>query len=438
MSLDLTTLQLLKYRSKYDRYSGAVPATAMSPQTQVIIKDFGRWFREFDGAGIIDLELFPAWFKSVHPTLKDEAIAVYSELFKRIKEDVPEHVESGIGKRWISANTASKVTSLLEQWNAGDEVDLGVALKQHIDDYEARVDRKVKNLQVLDPIEELLEEEENDVGIRYPWESWNKHIKPMRGGDFFVLAMRVDKGKSTACAQIATFAAPQIDKLYPGENRSILVLNNEGVGKRLVMRNFQSALNATVEDLIELSNKPADEGYEHYKTKVRQEYARALGGRPGVLRVMDIHGLYSHEVEDIIKLHRPALIIFDMIDLVRFSGDLANGGQRTDQVLEAQYQWARLLGVKYDCAIIANSQLSADAEGVPYPTLTMLKDSKTGKAGAADVVVVGGASNDVMLANSRYWSTPKNKKARTGVPGYMRVELLLQGDRARYVDTTSS
>lgn len=430
-SLDIATLRVLKYRDKYERLHGAVPEGALSVQTRIILNDFGRWLREHAGVPMVDLGLFPAWFKSIHPAVKDEGMAVYTELFKRVAPDVSEGVEAGLVSRWVAADSATKIAALLEKWNAGEEMNFGEQIKTLVEDYEMRVDRKVKSPQVLDAIEELLKAEENDEGIHWPYAPFNKHIKPMVGGDFVVVAMRPDKGKTTLCSEIVTFAAPQIDVLFPDENRSILWMNNEGPGKRIVMRNFQSALNATVEDLVRMSNEPSTD--KRYKTKVREEYAKALGGRMGVLRVMDIHGMWNYEVEDIIRAHKPALIVFDMIDNIRFGGEASNNGSRTDQLLEAMYQWARLIGVKYDCAIIANSQVSADGDGLQFPTLPMLKDSKTGKQGAADVIITGGAVNDPMLEKSRYFGTTKNKRSRTGQRNSPQCEMILDGDRGRYV-----
>lgn len=431
MSLDLSTLSLLKHRDKYDRLIGAVPEHALEQSTRIILQDFGRWFREFDQPRI-DMGLFPSWFKSIHPTLKPEAVAVFTETFRRADKDVAEGIEAGLLRRWIEADTAHKATALLERYAAGEEIDAGLELKSLVERHEQLLNRKVKTPQVLDPIEDLLKAEENDVGIHWPWPTVNDHIKPMVGGDFIVVAMRPDKGKSTMCAQIVTHAAPQIDLLFPNEERTILWFNNEGPGKRIVTRCFQSALNATVEDLVKLSNQPSDD--PQYKTKVREEYVKAIGGRGGVLRIMDVHGFWNYEIEDIIRLYKPALCVFDMIDNIKFGGDVTNNGQRTDQLLEAMYQWARLMGVKYDTAIIANSQVSADGDGLPYPTLPMLKDSKTGKQGAADVILVGGAVNDPMLANNRYFGTTKNKKVRSGQRASPNVEMLLVGDRARYVE----
>ena len=164
----------------------------------------------------------------------------------------------------------------------------------------------------------------------------------------------------------------------------------------------------------------------------REKYADALGGRMGVLRVFDIHDMWSHEVEDLIKQYNPAVVLFDMVDKIKFGGETNNNGQRTDQLLEAMYQWARFMGVKHDTAVIATSQLSADADGVSYPTLPQLKDSKTGKQGAADVIITIGTLNDPVLVDSRYIGTTKNKKVRTGQRASPNTEVFFDGQRCRY------
>lgn len=432
MSLDLTVLRLLKHRDRYDRLAGAIPAGAVDQRTAIILDDFGRFFREFPDAPKVDPDVFPFWFKSVHPNLKPEATAVFEQMFREMQQEVKPEIEGGLMARLVSAAAAVKLVKVLEKFQAGDEIDLHIETRAIVEDYEAQVDKKVKNPQVLDPIEDLLKAEENDEGLPWPLACLNRHIKPITSGDFIVYAMRPDKGKTTFCAHLATNAAPYVDQLYPGEKRSILWFNNEGPGRKIVTRCFQAALNATIEDLVKLSHQPSDD--PKYKTKVREEYAKALGGRPGVLRIFDIHGMWNHEVEDLMRLHRPALVIFDMVDNIKFGGDVANNGQRTDQLLEAMYQWARFMGVKYDCGILANSQISADGDGLQYPTLPMLKDSKTGKQGAADVILVGGAVNDPMLAKSRFMGTTKNKRARTGVRGSPNTEVIMDGDRARYVE----
>ena len=433
MSLDITTLRLLKVRDRYERLARAVPKRALDTRTQIILADFGRFFKDFPEAARVDHGAFNIFFKSIHPNLKDEDLAVYDALFKQVtEEDVPPDLEQGLMKRLVETATAYDIALLIEKFNNGDEIDLRQGLTGFLDAYDQQIDRKVKNPQVLDAIEDLLKAEENDIGLHWRLPSINRHIKPLVPGDFVVIAARPDKGKTTFCASELTYMASQVDTLWPGEKRSILWFNNEGPGKRIVTRCFQSALNATMEDLVKLSNTPADPEFAHYKTMVRQKYAQALGGRPGALRIFDIHDMWNHEVEDIMKLHKPAAVVFDMVDNIKFGGQAANNGQRTDQLLESMYQWARLMGVKHDCAVLANSQISADGDGLQYPTLPMLKDSKTGKQGAADVIITLGTVNDPMLVNSRYIGTTKNKKVRTGVPASPMTEVQFDGARGRY------
>lgn len=436
MSLDLTTLQLLKYRDRYEKMARAVPENAIDTRTRVLLADFGRFFREFPAAPRIDAGAFGIFFKMIHPTVKGEDLAVYEALFQRIfSADVDPDIEAGLMARLMQAAVAADVARLIERFNAGDEVDMRGGLTGFVEKYDAAIERKVNNPQVLDPIEELLRAAENDTGLHWPLPCLNRHIRPVQPGDFVVVAARPDKGKTTFCAHTLTHMAAQVDQLWPGENRSILWFNNEGPGRRIVTRCFQAALNATIEDLVRLSNTPASKEGERYKTAVREQYAAALGGRAGALRIFDIHDMWSHDVEDLIKLHKPALILFDMIDNIRFGGEVGNNGQRTDQLLEAMYQWARIRGVKHDCGVVATSQISADGDGLQYPTLPMLKDSKTGKQGAADVIITLGAVNDPMLANSRYIGTTKNKNVRTGVPSNPMTEVIFDGARGRFTET---
>ena len=77
------------------------------------------------------------------------------------------------------------------------------------------------------------------------------------------------------------------------------------------------------------------------------------------------------------------------------------------------------------------SQISADGDGLAYPTLPMLKDSKTGKQGAADFILTMGASNDPLLGNTRFIGATKNKLNREGAPRDPRCEVVFDAQRGR-------
>jgi replicative DNA helicase len=293
-----------------------------------------------------------------------------------------------------------------------------------VEEFELSTNRKVKTPWVQVPIEELLLETKHNTGFKWRLEGLNACMRPLIAGDFIIVAARPDVGKTTFLTDQLTHFAAQVDEVFPGENRTILWFNNEGPGRRIVSRLYQSALNATMSRLVELSDNGT----------VRKAYEKATGGRPDVIRVFDIHDFWNHEVEDIIRTTPPALIVFDMVDNIKFGGGVSNNGQRTDQLLEAMYQWARLIGVKHDCPVMATSQVSADGEELCYPMLGMLKDSKTGKQGAADAILTIGYKRD--FPNSRYLGLTKNKLALEGQPKSPKVEVNFDGSRGRYIVPT--
>ena len=131
-----------------------------------------------------------------------------------------------------------------------------------------------------------------------------------------------------------------------------------------------------------------------------------------------------------LEQHEPALVVFDMIDNIRGFGDSA----RTDQRLESMYQWAREAAVKHEFAGIATSQISVDGAGMQFPLDHMLKDSKTGKQGACDFIIMGGASDDEGYKNVRFIGVPKNKLRREGTDADPKTAVQFKPEICRLED----
>ncbi|MDN7427794.1 AAA family ATPase [Burkholderia sp. AU45388] len=423
MSIEVTLLQLLKYRERYERLAKAVPTAALEAKSVVILGDYGKFFSEFPEQQRIELEPFMLWFGTfAHPTLTPEQLGLYRALLGRVlNEDCDPSLEAGIMERLVAAETANRVTSLIEKYNNGDELDLYVSLRDEIERFEQNTNRKVRVPWISEDIDSILLDDKDDRGLHWRLDCLNTVMRPLRGGDFVVYAGRPDKGKTTSISSEVTYMAGQFDAYYgPNSGRYVLWMNNEGPGRRIVQRTYQSALNATMAELIRMSNNGA----------LKDKYAEAVGGVDRI-RIMDIHDFWNYEVEDIMRRCPPGLVVMDMVDNIKFGGQALNGGQRTDQLLEAQYQWARLMAVKYDTPIIATSQISADGDGLQFPTLPMLKDSKTGKQGAADAIITLGAVNDPFYASSRWIGMTKNKLRRQGAPQSPQAEVMFDGERGR-------
>jgi replicative DNA helicase len=139
--------------------------------------------------------------------------------------------------------------------------------------------------------------------------------------------------------------------------------------------------------------------------------------------------MHVGQVDAMIDAANAGIIVYDMIDKIR--GFDMNGG-RTDERLEEMYDWGRNTAVKYESVGLASSQISNEGDGLQFPSLGMLKDSKTGKQGACDFQIMIGASNDAGLQGYRFIGMPKNKIKREGAQGDPRATVLFDGERARY------
>lgn len=422
MSLDTTLLRLLKSRERYDRLARAVPRSAIDVGTGAVLDYFKRYLAEHPDVPVITLEPFLLWHAIAFPSLdENDRGLVRARMHGVLGEDADPALESGIMERLLAAETANRVTDLITKYQEGAEVDLYNGLRAELDTYEQQTTRKVAMPWVRDSIDDILADDKDDRGLAWRLDCLNMVMRKVRPGDFIIIAGRPDKGKTTFVASEITYMAEQFDEYYGlGHGRSVLWFNNEGPGRRIVSRVYQSALGISMADMVKYSKDKS----------LASRYADKVGDLDRI-RILDIHGRSTHEVEDIMRKMKPGLVIFDMVDNINFGGAAINGGQRTDQLLEAMYQWARLMGVKYDVPVIATSQISGDGDGVPFPTLSQLKDSKTGKQGAADVIVTLGASNESHLEGVRWIGLTKNKSHRAGAPKSPRAEVIFDGERAR-------
>lgn len=424
MALDITLLQILKHRKKYEQLHRSVNERAVDPRTKIVLTDFGRYFKQVEECEVIPLtgEFF-TWFSMVaHRNLTDDNLVVYRNLFEKAEKEPSNETKQLLVQSLLESDLAVKLSDAIEAYTDEREIDLYTVLRSTMEKFELDVERKVK-LPMVEATDSLFDDDTNNTGFRWRWECLNRCMRPLRPGDFGILAGRPDKGKSTAVADNITFMANQIADVYGANSgRSILWLNNEGPGDRIFKRCIQSALGLPTSKLVKLNS----EG------KLWPAYEAAVGGDRTIIKVMNIHGMKSWQVEEILRQVKPALVVFDMIDNVSFEGAVINGGTRTDQLLEGMYQWGRELAVRYHCPVIATSQISAEGDGLAFPTLAMLKDSKTGKQGTADFIITIGAKNDPGFEAIRFVGLTKNKLELEGQPKSPKAELVLNGPSGRY------
>lgn len=423
MSLETTLLRLCTNRGKFERLVPSAPRDGLDELTVLVLDALRAYYKEFPDTKDLPFDVFDGWaLEFKWKTQPDDKKSLLKVLLKQMREPVPPEAEQGMIEKLLELELATTAVSKIVQWNGGAEFSLRDELYGLAESINDRMDRKARLPLVQETPEELMQMDEHDIGIHFRLPTLARNLRALRGGDFGIYAMRPDAGKTTFLTSESSHWITQLDDVWPDQKRTGIWLNNEGPGKRIKQRWYQSLLGATIPEMVEWAKDGS----------IRKRIEDAMGGDIHRMQFYDIHGFNSGEVEAIIKQTNPGFIIFDMIDNITFSGGMTNGGQRTDQMLEAMYQAARNWCVKYDAVGVATSQISAEGEGVQYPPQSALKDSKTGKQGACDFIIMGGKLNDPAMERFRYIGTPKNKLHRAGGKRDVREEVMMDAERARF------
>lgn len=413
MAVDVSLLRMLKHRDDFRRVFGRIPNAALNRETAAILDDYKKYFQKFPDHDQIDMDTFMPMFRMWHSTLADDKRSVYEVVLNNARQDVTKDVRQAVMRQVLELRLSTELADILQRFDAGEIDNINSSIKEIQAQFKA--DAGITDTSYIQTdISVLLEEEDDLQGISWRLSCLNDAMRPLRGGDFGIIAGRVDKGKTTL---IASEMAHMAQQLPPDKN--VLWLNNEGPGKRIIPRFWQAALGATKTELKLLNNagqlKPA-----FLKKMLRTDR----------LRVEEIHNKDNYTVEQLIEANNAGIVVYDMIDNIKGFGAEA----RTDQRLEEMYKWGRDLAVTMDHIGIATSQISVDGDNMQFPAMHMLKDSKTGKQGACDFQIMIGSKNDPGYANVRWISTPKNKLRKDGGIADPRAAVNFDPMRARFTD----
>lgn len=392
--IDIQLLRLMRVRSDFNKVRSAIDINTFDTKTRKIIRCIDKYYRTYPSHGQIEFESFIPLFDRLNNDMHSDDAQVYKNIIKNMAKAYPDAAtREGIMLGITEHHLVHELTEAARRYVDGDDVDVVEKVTSALEKFKLIAGAN-EMPEVSDNIDDLLDGVEDDNGIKFRLECLRESMRGLAGGDFIILAARPDQGKTSFTASEISYMALQV----PIE-RPILWLNNEGNGQGIQMRVKQAALNATVNDLVAM--KDAGDLY--------QNYYDAVGGKDKII-VMNIHGYSTGQVEALIENLTPSIVIYDMIDNIKGFGDAA----RTDLRLEKLYQWAREIGVKYDVISIATSQISGDAADMQFPPMTALKDSKTGKQGACDAIIMIGSieSKPEEYGSVRWVSAPKNKLRR--------------------------
>ena len=403
----------MKHRKDYAALTPMLSDKIVDAEAKAVIQDFGRYFEAYPTHEHIDWQTFVPQFLRWHPGMKPERTKQFVNIFKAAMPEADEDQRRNVVSDLAELGLGTEVANYVAQYEEGELDDLPGMLQEAHDRYKKRVGFKLVRF-IETSIDELINEEFDGSGLQWRLKCLRDTMRGLRPGDFGIIGGRPDKGKTSFIASEITELAGQLPS-----DRNAVWLNNEGPGKRIIPRLYQAALNFNM-----------DQMKIHSQAGQLEDLYREQLGRLDRIRVIDIHGLNKTQVEILLEDNNAGLAVFDMIDNIQGFGDAA----RTDLGLERMYQHQREQMVKHECIGLATSQISSEGDGLMFPTMPMLKDSKTGKQGACDFQIMIGAANDPLYASSRFIGVVKNKLRHPTGPSDPKAEVLFDAPRSRYRD----
>jgi len=265
----------------------------------------------------------------------------------------------------------------------GQDVDFG-ELQRIMDTVEdGRMENKTTYTECDLDLEELLDDVAGEPDFPFDWNIIGDVLQGMWRGNLGIIFARPEVGKTTFCAYLCS--------KYVKQKKTIIYWANEEPAKLVKLRMIQSYFAITKKEMNTNRRKYIALYREHIKP---------------YLRIMDAVGTSIEEINDFAQLNKPDIMFCDQLDKFRIKGEYNRGDER----LKETYVCAREIAKRNTCLVWAVSQASYDAHDRQFIDYAMLDNSKTGKAGEADIIIGIGKTGSSEVDNIvRHICISKNK-----------------------------
>lgn len=351
-----------------------------APVWQALVDAHAKYTGDFTGAEL------QAYFDSRHPALPDSTRLRYWEQFETLSDSIGNNTdlqERVIRDLWMR-HRARIISELSVNIFLGKETNFG-ELKRLIESTaEDSLGEKTTYTEVDMGLEELLDSLTLEPDFPFDWEPLSGYVSGLDRGHFGIIFARPETGKTTFVSFLA--------KKFLEQGLTVAVWGNEEPAVRTKLRIIQSYFKATRKELSE------------GRTKYSEVWGTQVADR---LYVLDCVGTTIQEIDDWCKINKPDIVFIDQLDKVKIAGKYNRG----DEKLKEIYLQAREIAKRNKCLVWGVSQASAEAESMMHVEYQYLDNSKTGKAGEADLIIGIGRTGDRSPENTkRYICVSKNKQ----------------------------
>lgn len=383
--LDSTIISFCLKKACYDRVKSLLHKEMFDGEWAAIWGALVDAHIKFPDTDISTEELY-MFFESIYPAQTPTASEKNMQYILSLDMDAGDNYDlqyDVIRKFWMR-HRARQISELSVQIYLGKSNEFG-ELRHLIEaTAEDSIGDKTSYTEIDAGLGELLDSLTVDPDFKFDWKPLSEKVKGLDRGHFGIIFARPETGKTTFVSFLA--------QKFLRQGLTVAVWGNEEPAIRTKLRIIQSYLEVTREEL-------ADGRIEYAKV-----YNEQIASR---LHVLDCVGTTIQEIDDWCKIKQPDIVFIDQLDKVKISGKFNRG----DEKLKEIYLQAREIAKRNKCLVWGVSQASAEAEGMANVEYQYLDNSKTGKAGEADLIIgIGKQDDEPARLGRRHICISKNKQ----------------------------
>ena len=326
-----------------------------------------------------------ALFNDRNPAMPDSTRQKVVDEIRKLEAGNPENVDLHmdiIHNFWLR-DKARQIGEKAIEIFTGESEEFG-ELRRLIDNVEdGRISDKTTYSVVEEGLEELLEEDNGVPDFPFDFPLLYDQVNGLDRGNLGIIFARPEVGKTTFCSFLSAG--------YIRQGFKVAYWANEEVAKKIKLRIIQSFFEISKENMRSNPQKYI----EDYKYQVAP-----------YLNILDSVGTSVEELDDYVKLNKPDIVFCDQLDKFKIGGDFGRGDER----LKATYVYAREIAKRNRCLVWAVSQANYEGHDRQFIDYSMLDNSRTGKAGEADMIIGIGKTGSSDVENTmRHICVSKNK-----------------------------
>jgi len=324
-------------------------------------------------------------FNDKYPAMPDSARNGVQELIHQLNAGTPDNVELHmelVNNFWLRDRARIIGEKAIEIFT-GESEEFG-ELKRMIESVEdGRISDKTTYEVENSSLDELLDEQSGESDFPFEFDLIAEEVQGLDRGNLGIIFARPEVGKTTFCCFLAAS--------YVRAGNKVVYFSNEEPAKKIKLRLIQSYFEVTREEL----NNNRDKYVPLYEEKVAPFFT-----------IMSSVGTSVEEINEYAKLNKPDVMFCDQLDKFRISGEYNRG----DEKLKEIYVNGREIAKRNNLLFWAVSQASNDAHDRQFIDYAMMDNSKTGKAGEADIIIGIGKTGSSEIENTvRHICISKNK-----------------------------